>query len=84
MPLPAPGPLITLTTAPNGDGSLDFEFRALMILAGTSNDAMYRLVDNDAAPTTEQPSLSKRPRAASTKSALSSTIRQRIGYLLAT
>ena len=24
-----------------------------MILAGTTNDVMYRLVDNDAAPTTE-------------------------------
>jgi hypothetical protein len=53
VPLPSSGPLITVTTAANGDGSLDFEFRTLMILAGTSNDVMYRLVDNDAAPTTE-------------------------------
>lgn len=54
IPLPAsPGPLVTVTTASNGDGALDFEFRTAMILAGTSNDVMYRLVDNDAAPTTE-------------------------------
>jgi hypothetical protein len=53
IPLPNTGPLITLTTAANGNGSLDFEFRTLMILAGTTNDVMYRLVDNDAAPTTE-------------------------------
>jgi hypothetical protein len=53
VPLPNTGPLITVTTAANGNGSLDFEFRTLMILAGTTNDVMYRLVDNDAAPTTE-------------------------------
>ena len=53
VPLPNSGPLISVTTAANGDGSLDFEFRTLMILAGTTNDVMYRLVDNDAAPTTE-------------------------------
>jgi len=53
IPLPNTGPLITLTTAANGSGALDFEFRTLMILAGTTNDVMYRLVDNDAAPTTE-------------------------------
>ena len=53
VPLPNTGPLITVTTAANGDGSLDFEFRTLMILAGTTNDVMYRLVDDDVAPTTE-------------------------------
>ena len=54
MPLPSsPGPLVTVTTASNGDGALDFEFRTAMILAGTTNDVMYRLVDDDAAPTTE-------------------------------
>jgi hypothetical protein len=53
MPLPAPGPLVTITTAANGDGAVDFEFRALMILAGTTNDVMFRLVDNAEAPTTE-------------------------------
>jgi len=53
VPLPNSGPLITVTTAANGDGALDFEFRTLMIVAGTTNDVMYRLVDNDVAPTTE-------------------------------
>jgi hypothetical protein len=53
VPLPNTGPLVTVTTAANGDGSLDFEFRTLMILAGTTNDVMYRLVDNEAFPTTE-------------------------------
>jgi len=53
VPLPNTGPLISVTTAANGDGSLDFEFRTLMILAGTTNDVMYRLVDDNVAPTTE-------------------------------
>jgi len=53
VPLPNTGPLITVTTAANGNGSLDFEFRTLMILAGTTNDVMYRLTDSDNAPTTE-------------------------------
>jgi hypothetical protein len=53
VPLPNTGPLISVTTAANGDGSLDFEFRTLMLLAGTTNDVMYRLIDNDTAPTTE-------------------------------
>ena len=53
MPLPAAGPLVTITTTSNGDGAADFEFRALMILAGTTNDVMFRLVDNAEAPTTE-------------------------------
>jgi len=53
MPLPATGPLVSVTTASNGDGAVDFEFRALMILAGTTNDVMFRLVDNEASPTTE-------------------------------
>lgn len=47
------GPLATLTTTSTGNGTLDYELRTLMILAGTTNDVMYRLVDNDAAPTTE-------------------------------
>ncbi len=53
MPLPATGPLVTITTTSTGDGAVDFEFRTLMVLAGTTNDVMFRLVDNDAAPTTE-------------------------------
>jgi hypothetical protein len=53
MPLPAQGPLVTITTSASGDGAVDFEFRSLMILAGTTNDVMFRLVDNEDAPTTE-------------------------------
>jgi hypothetical protein len=53
VPLPQTGPLVTVTTTANGDGALDFEFRTIMIMAGTSNDVMYRLVDNEGAPTTE-------------------------------
>jgi hypothetical protein len=53
IPLPAAGPLITITTTATGDGAADFEFRTLMVLAGTTNDVMFRLVDNDAGPTTE-------------------------------
>jgi len=53
MPLPATGPLVAVTTTSTGDGAVDFEFRALQVLAGTTNDVMFRLVDNDAAPTTE-------------------------------
>jgi hypothetical protein len=53
MPLPAAGPLITIATTSTGDGAVDFDFRALQVLAGTSNDVMFRLVDTEAAPTTE-------------------------------
>jgi hypothetical protein len=53
MPLPATGPLVTITTTSAGDGAVDFEFRALMVLAGTTNDVMFRLVDDAEAPTTE-------------------------------
>jgi hypothetical protein len=53
IPLPATGPLVTITTTSTGDGAVDFEFRTLMVVAGTTNDVMFRLVDNDTAPTTE-------------------------------
>ena len=53
MPLPATGPLVSVTTASNGDGAVDFEFRALMILAGATSDVMFRLVDNDVSPSTD-------------------------------
>ena len=53
MPLPATGPLVSITTTSTGDGAVDFEFRALMVLAGTTNDVMFRLVDDAEAPTTE-------------------------------
>jgi hypothetical protein len=44
---------VTITTTSNGDGAVDFEFRALMVAAGTANDVMFRLVDNAEAPTAE-------------------------------
>jgi hypothetical protein len=53
IPLPATGPLVTITTSSTGDGAADFEFRTMMVLAGTTNDVMFRLVDNETAPTTE-------------------------------
>jgi len=53
MPLPATGPLVTITTTSSGDGAVDFEFRALMVLAGTTNDVMFRLVDDAEPPTAE-------------------------------
>ena len=53
MPLPATGPLVTVTTTSSGDGAVDFEFRALMVIAGTTNDVMFRLVDDAEPPTAE-------------------------------
>lgn len=53
FPLPNSGPLVSLTTSAGGDGSLDFEFRAASIRAGTAFDVMFRLVDEATAPTTE-------------------------------
>ena len=43
----------TMTTAANGTASLDFEFRSPITPAGTVFDVMFRLVDNETAPTTE-------------------------------
>jgi hypothetical protein len=45
--------LATMTTTASGTASLDFEFQAPTILAGTSFDVMFRLVDNETAPTME-------------------------------
>jgi len=42
-----------LPTAPNGTGTVNFEFRAPTIPAGTVFDVMFRLVDSETAPTTE-------------------------------
>lgn len=41
----------TVRTDASGNGSLDFEFRAPTIPAGTLFDVMFRLVDNETAPT---------------------------------
>jgi hypothetical protein len=40
-------------TAANGTGTVNFEFRAATIPAGTLFDVMFRLVDSETAPTTE-------------------------------
>ena len=45
--------LATITTAASGTGSLNFEFRSPTTPAGTVFDVMFRLVDNETAPTTE-------------------------------
>jgi len=42
---------VTVTTTSAGDGSLDFEFRAPMIPAGTKFDVMFRLINDASAPT---------------------------------
>jgi hypothetical protein len=43
----------TVATAANGTGTANFEFRAPTIPAGTLFDVMFRLVDNETAPTTD-------------------------------
>jgi hypothetical protein len=48
-----PGALVGLTTQANGNGSLDFQFAAPTIAAGTVFDVMFRLVDDATAPTVE-------------------------------
>jgi hypothetical protein len=47
----APG--VNFTTLSNGNGSIDFEFAAPTIAAGTAFDVMFRLVDNVDAPAAE-------------------------------
>jgi hypothetical protein len=42
-----------VATAANGTGTINFEFRAPTIAAGTVFDVMFRLVDSESAPTTE-------------------------------
>ncbi len=54
FPLPASGPLTTLTTTSFGTAAVDFEFLSgISLAAGTRFDVMFRLADNDTAPTTE-------------------------------
>jgi hypothetical protein len=50
---PGGGGSETVTTASNGTGTLNFEFRAPTIPAGTVFDVMFRLVDSEASPLTE-------------------------------
>jgi hypothetical protein len=54
FPVPtSPGPLVSFETQQNGNGSIDFEFVAPTIAAGTRFDVMFRLVDSESAPSTE-------------------------------
>ena len=54
FPIPSsPGPLVSLTTQANGNGSIDFEFGAPSIPAGTVFDVMFRLVDDASSPSAE-------------------------------
>jgi hypothetical protein len=51
FPLPAPGPLVTLTTSGGGAGAVHIDFAAPTITDGTMFDVMFRLVDDVEAPT---------------------------------
>jgi len=51
--LTTPGAFVSLTTQPNGNGSIDFEYGTPNIRAGTAFDVMFRLVDDASAPTVE-------------------------------
>jgi hypothetical protein len=53
FPLPATGPLVTLTTSPGGSGSVHIDFEAATIADGTEFDVMFRLVDDLTNPTNE-------------------------------
>jgi hypothetical protein len=54
FPIPtSPGPLVALTTLADGSGSIEFEFGAPGIPAGTNFDVMFRLVDDVNAPAAE-------------------------------
>jgi hypothetical protein len=50
---PNAGPAITMTTSATGSATIRFEFLAPTIPTGTVFDVMFRLVDNEAAPTLE-------------------------------
>jgi hypothetical protein len=53
FPLPASGPLVTLTTSEGGGGAVHIEFAAPTIADGTMFDVMFRLIDDLASPTIE-------------------------------
>lgn len=42
---------LTVTTTAAGDGTMDFEFKAPMVPAGTRFDVMFRLINDASAPT---------------------------------
>lgn len=53
FPMPNAGPSVTMTTSALGRASLTFEYFSPTLSAGTLFDVMFRLVDNESAPTTE-------------------------------
>ncbi len=53
VPLPGPGPLVTLQTSPGGSGTVHIDFAAPGIADGTRFDIMFRLVDDLDNPTIE-------------------------------
>jgi hypothetical protein len=53
FPLPAAGPLVTLTTSAGGAGATHIDFAAATIPDETHFDVMFRLVDNLTTPTVE-------------------------------
>jgi hypothetical protein len=53
FPLPVATDLKKVTTNGKGEGSLDFEYRSPTIPSGTVFDVQMRLVDDEAAPTSE-------------------------------
>jgi len=52
-PLDPVGPLLTLTTDSQGEGSRDYEFDTPQIRSGTQFDLRMRLVDDENAPTSD-------------------------------
>lgn len=53
FPLPAAGPLVTLTTSAGGAGATHIDFAAPTIADGTRFDVMFRLVDDLASPSND-------------------------------
>jgi hypothetical protein len=53
FPLPAAGPLMTLTTSQGGAGAAHIQFAVATIPDGTAFDVMFRLVDDLTNPTNE-------------------------------
>jgi hypothetical protein len=53
FPLPAAGPLVTLTTSAGGAGAVHIDFTAPTIGDGTQFDVMFRLVDSLTTPSNE-------------------------------
>jgi hypothetical protein len=53
FPLPAAGPLVTLTTSPGGAGAAHIDFAAPTISDDTRFDVMFRLVDDLTTPTVD-------------------------------